>query len=397
MTGSAARLTNTARCDHQTWNAALMIADASRGRSRSRRSMIRRVTRTGRRESRRAPARPPRRAARRPGPRSARPRCPRRTRVAPATQRGVADRTEQRAEHAAHDHRVREQPEEARPREEEPEQQREDQADEHALADPGERGAAGGQPATDPLDAAQPRADDRDVLDGEPAVREPVDGALGVAVGRVRRHRPEGARGGGGRAGPELMAGQLRRATALAGSRRGYRGAQAAQGKRWPAAAGPPSRPSKAITRNSCCCSSSRRARGGDLRARRRGRRPRRRRDLDGVRGTRPWCRRLPPPSMQGRPHDPGLLSPRNARAAPSPCRVGGRRLGAVAVPHGKRRGEEEAWPVALRDPLTKGSLEQRGTERHQDRHLKQLRELIERGLLDDVLVAVELDLGPSR
>ena len=53
----------------------------------------------------------------------------------------------------------------------------------------GAGGASLGEPARDPLDQTQVRADDVQVLDGEPVVGQRVDGALGIGVVVEAGHR----------------------------------------------------------------------------------------------------------------------------------------------------------------------------------------------------------------
>ena len=79
---------------------------------------------------------------------------------------------------------------------EDAEQQREQRADESALARADLGGAPLGHAPRHLLHRAQPRAHDRAALHGEAVVGEPVDGALGFRVGRVRRYGA--ARGGCG-------------------------------------------------------------------------------------------------------------------------------------------------------------------------------------------------------
>jgi hypothetical protein len=86
------------------------------------------------------------------------------------------------AEEPTDGHAVEDQPAELEPGEKDPEQEREEHPEQRSLAEADEGRATGRHAAGHLLHEAQPAADDRDALDGEALVGQPVDRALGGGV-----------------------------------------------------------------------------------------------------------------------------------------------------------------------------------------------------------------------
>src|SRR4051794_16473004 len=112
----------------------------------------------------------------------------------------LADRADERADDRADDDAEADQAPEAATveREQQREQQAPDEAEQRASSGAEQRGTAARQTSGDVLDIAEPGADDRDPLDRELVIREPVDRLLRVPVGGGRADGATRALDGGG-------------------------------------------------------------------------------------------------------------------------------------------------------------------------------------------------------